>query len=254
MTSRLPGVGLRAILLSAFVILLSTAAAGQERVTIDFENGAAAAGYNDVRIPGSGGTLFSLTDDLQAARTYFWRVRLDYRVTNRNVVSALAAPLSIDSRGTSGIDIVFMNKMFQAGTPLAAQYVFNSYRVTWRYEFVQSTSWRFGLGVTAKIRDALTGLRGGGQSAEKRNVGFVPLINFKLERSLGRRAAFRLEGDALAAPQGRAEDIFAGLIVPVSAKVAIKAGYRLLEGGADIDEVYTFTAVHYASVGAILRF
>jgi len=254
MTSRVIGVALRPILLSAFLLLLSTAAAAQERVTIDVENGAAAAGYNDVRIPGSGGTLFSLTDDLRSAGTYFWRVRLDYRVTNRNVLSALAAPLSIDSGGTSGNDIVFMNETFRAGTPLAARYVFNSYRVTWRYEFVQNASWRFGLGITAKIRDALTGLRGGGQAAEKRNVGFVPLVNFKLERSLGRRAAFRLEGDALAAPQGRAEDVFAGLVFPVSRRVAVKAGYRLLEGGADVDEVYTFTAIHYAAVGAIVRF
>ena len=44
------------------------------------------------------------------------------------------------------------------------------------------------------------------------------------------------------------------MIFPVSPKVAVKAGYRLLEGGADVDEVYTFTAVHYASIGAIVRF
>jgi hypothetical protein len=254
MISRVVGSDLCPILLSAFLIPLSTAAAAQERLTIDFENGAAAAGYTDVRIPGSGGTLFSLTDGLRSDTTYFWRVRLDYRVTNRNVISALAAPLSIDSRGTSGTDIVFTDKMFPAGTPLTAQYVFNSYRVTWRYEFVQNASWRFGVGVTGKVRHALTSLRGGGQSAEKRNVGFVPLVNFKLERSIGRRAALRLEGDALAAPQGRAEDVFAGLVFAVSPKVAVKAGYRLLEGGADVDEVYTFSAVHYASVGVIARF
>jgi hypothetical protein len=33
----------------------------------------------------------------------------------------------------------------------------------------------------------------------------------------------------------------------------LKAGYRLLEGGADNDEVYNFTLVNYATIGLIAR-
>jgi hypothetical protein len=108
--------------------------------------------------------------------------------------------------------------------------------------------------VTAKVRDAATILDATGQHAEKTNVGVVPLVNFKLERDLGKRAVFRFEGDALAAPQGRAEDIFAGILVPLSKNATIKAGYRLLEGGADTADVYTFAAFHYAAVGVIVHF
>jgi hypothetical protein len=34
----------------------------------------------------------------------------------------------------------------------------------------------------------------------------------------------------------------------------LKAGYRILEGGASNDEVYTFALIHYALVGAVLTF
>jgi len=104
------------------------------------------------------------------------------------------------------------------------------------------------------VRDAVTSLSAGDLFAEKTNVGLVPLINFKLERRLGDRASFLLEGDALAAPQGRAEDIFAGVLVHANDNWSVKAGYRILEGGADNDEVYTFALIHYAAVGVVVRF
>ncbi|MDH4065393.1 MAG: hypothetical protein OEW19_13425, partial [Acidobacteriota bacterium] len=91
-------------------------------------------------------------------------------------------------------------------------------------------------------------------TAEKSNVGFVPLVNFMLHRRLGARATFALEGDALAAPQGRAEDIFAGLLVHAGSNLSFRAGYRLLEGGADNDEVYTFALIHYLAAGVVVRF
>ena len=48
--------------------------------------------------------------------------------------------------------------------------------------------------------------------------------------------------------------MFAGVRIPAGRHLSFKAGYRLLEGGADNDEVYTFAAVHYVAVGAVLRF
>ena len=63
-----------------------------------------------------------------------------------------------------------------------------------------------------------------------------------------------LEGDALAAPQGRAEDVFAGILVHAGTRWSMKAGYRFLEGGADNDEVYTFAHVHYLAAGVVIRF
>ncbi len=246
---------LKVVLLSAALsVCLPASAPAQDRWRVDFENGAAIAGYNDVRIPGDTGTLFSLTDDLASDTAYFWRVRADVRLAPKHVLSALVAPLTINASGTFDQPVSFAGTTFAPGVPTTGLYVFNSYRVTYRYEPVRRENWMFGVGVTVKVRDAETRLDAGGTSAAKTNVGAVPLVNFKFERRLGARATFQLEGDALAAPQGRAEDIFAGILVHAGKQWSIKAGYRFLEGGADNDEVYTFALVHYLAAGVVVRF
>lgn len=230
------------------------AAAQPARWRIDFENGAAISGYNDARIPGDSGSKFSLVDDLSSDTVYFWRVRAEVRVASRHVISALVAPLGIDARGRFDRPVSFAGRTFPPGSDVNGRYVFNSYRVSWRYEPVQGDNWRFGIGATLKVRDALVRLQSGGIGAEKANVGPVPLVNFRLERRLVEGTWLLVEGDALAAPQGRAEDVFAGLLVDAGRHLSLKAGYRFLEGGADNDEVYTFALVHYVAVGAVVRF
>jgi len=68
---------------------------------------------------------------------------------------------------------------------------------------------------------------------------------WKLDEKFG----ILLEGDALAAPQGRAEDVLIAATYRLSDRMGLKAGYRILEGGADNDEVYNFALFNYASVG-----
>jgi hypothetical protein len=243
-----------ALALAVLFAAPSVAAAQEPRWALDLENGAVFTWYNDVRIPGNTGTLFSFNKDLTSNTEYFWRVRLDVRLGAKHVLSGLVAPLGIDASGVFDRPVSFAGETFAPDVPVTGRYVFNSYRFTYRYEFLNKGGWRFGVGVTAKVRDAVISLRTATQYAEKPNLGVVPLVNFKLERDLGRKAVFRLEGDALAASQGRAEDIFAGVLVPLNRNVTLKAGYRMLEGGADNDEVYTFAGFHYAAFGAIIRF
>jgi hypothetical protein len=40
------------------------------------ESGLVTTGYNDVRIPSNGGTLFSLKDDFNVRSSFFYRLRL----------------------------------------------------------------------------------------------------------------------------------------------------------------------------------
>jgi hypothetical protein len=188
------------LMTAAFLSVVVPAASAQDRWRVDFENGAAISGYNDVRIPGDTGTMFSFTDDLASDTAYFWRVRADVRLAPKHVLSALVAPLTINSAGSFDQRVSFAGATFAPGVPVNGLYVFNSYRVTYRYEPVRRDNWMFGIGVTVKVRDAVTRLESKGTMAEKANVGAVPLVNFKLERRLGSRATFQLEGDALAAP------------------------------------------------------
>lgn len=45
---------------------------------IDFESGIVFTGYNDVRVPGGQGTLFSLKDDINSKTNLFYRIRASY--------------------------------------------------------------------------------------------------------------------------------------------------------------------------------
>jgi hypothetical protein len=224
------------------------------KVELDIETGGVFSGYNDVRIPGIGGTLFSLSEELKADPKIFYRIRVFYDFNDRHHLGVLFAPLSIQSTGKLDRDLIFQGKTFPANTPLETTYQFNSYRLIYRYDFMRKEKIEFGIGLTAKIRDAKIAVKGNGVESEKTNVGFVPIVHFRLSWKLSPKLAFLLDGDALAAPQGRAEDVFAGLTLKMTDGLDLKAGYRILEGGADNEVVYNFALIHYASIGAIFHF
>ena len=233
-------------------IFLDTSVNAQ--ATIDFETGLVFTGYNDVRIPGDQGTLFSLKDDLKAKTKIFYRLRASYTIKSRHTFSLLYAPLEIKSEGSVAYDIFFEGVLFPANTQLYGTYKFNSYRLTYRYDIVYKPKIVFGLGFTAKIRDAGISLSSPGLTAEKTNVGFVPIINFRLWWKIEDKFGLLLDGDALAAPQGRAEDVLIAATYKLSDNFGIRAGYRILEGGSDSGEVYNFALFHYASVGISYTF
>ena len=245
----------RLTLLAVFMSVLFLAAPRIfSQIDLDVESGAVFSGYNDVRIPGDQGTLFSLSEELEADPGAFLRIRFLYNFNERSHLGALYAPLSVTSSGQLDRDLSFAGETFAAKTPLEATYKFNSYRLFYRYDLVKREKVEFGLGFTAKIRDARIAVKSDDTEAEKTNVGFVPIINFRLLLGLTDKVAFLLDGDALAAPQGRAEDVLAALIFKASKNIDFKAGYRIVEGGADNDEVYNFALINYASVGAIIHF
>jgi hypothetical protein len=235
-----------------FTFFLKTSATAQ--AVIDFETGAVFTGYNDVRIPGDQGTPFSLKDDLIPKTDFFYRIRLNYTIRSRHTLSLLYAPLEIKSEGSVPKEILFEGVVFDANTELRGTYKFNSYRLTYRYNIIQKPRIEFGLGFTAKIRDASIALSSPGLTSEKSNVGFVPIINFRLLWKIDDKFGLLLDGDALAAPQGRAEDVLIAATYKVSDNLGIRAGYRILEGGADNDEVYNFALFHYASAGISYTF
>jgi hypothetical protein len=171
-------------------------------------------------------------------------------------VSVLFAPLSLKARGSVDKDISFNGDLFPASMDLQAFYKFNSYRLTYRFDFVNSKKWKVGLGFTAKIRDAEVRLEDAEKSSSNTNIGFVPLLNFRVEWMVSNKMSLLLEGDALASPggQGRAEDVLLALFYRLSDSVSLKAGYRILEGGADVESVYNFTLLNYVVAGAEFRF
>lgn len=76
----------------------------------------------------------------------------------------------------------------------------------------------------------------------------MPLLSFRLAWRLGGPFALSLDGDALAARQGRVEDVALALEF-ATGDLTFRAGYRLVEGGVDSKEVYNFAWLNHAAIG-----
>lgn len=243
-------------IIHSWLLFLLAVSAGAQGL-LDLETGVVLGGpYNAIRVPGTGGTPFDLTESgFRTRPAWFYRVRAGYTFADRHTVSLLYAPLAVTARsGGLPTPLNFNGVSFNPGRPIDVRYTFNSYRLTYRFDFVRKQRLRFGAGFTGKIRDAAIRLENGERESTKTNVGFVPLLNFLLDWGFSNKMGLLLEGDALAAPQGRAEDVFVGLRYRPGKALGVKVGYRGLEGGADNEEVYNFTFFHYLVAGAVWRF
>lgn len=226
----------------------------QAQVFLDLETGLVASGYNNVQIPKSTGTRISLSKDLKTDPALFSRFRLGCKFGAKHTLSILMAPLSLNAAGKVNIPVAFNKDNFPANIDLKGKYRFNSYRLTYRYDILQKKDLKLGIGFTAKIRDAAVSLTGNQIKSEKTNVGFVPLLNFRLEWLFGDQLSLLFEGDALAAKQGRAEDVLLALRWHINKDISLKAGYRIVEGGANVEEVYNFALIHYLVAGLTFHF
>jgi hypothetical protein len=239
-----------AAVLAILAILAPPSGAGELRASL--EGGAAWQTRNDFRIPGSGGTLVSLAD-YESGPFAAFRGSLNWDLTPRQSLRLLAAPLRVETTFVPQSPVVFQDLVYPAGRPLDTTYVFNSYRLTWYWRFPPGEKWSFRLGATLKVRDAQIALAGDAGRSVKDDLGAVPLLYVFARYQATPRFALELEADALAAPQGRAEDLSVKGVLRLSDRVDLDFGYRLLEGGADNDEVYTFAFFHYAVAGVRIR-
>jgi len=222
---------------------------------VELEGGAVWQSKNDVRIPNiEEATRFSLLDIQGSGPWPAGRIYLTWNANPRHSFRALLAPLSITEAGVLSSSTSFAGATFDAGVPTKATYRFNSWRLTYSYRFHQSTRWSWWVGLTAKIRDAKVELSQNDTSAAKTDVGFVPLLHVRGWYAFTTRWRLVFDMDALAGGPGRAEDASLKLCADVGERWSIAAGYRTVEGGADVDEVYNFAWLHYAVASLSYRF
>ena len=242
---------------AAGLVALALASASAPAAAGDFalqaEAGPVWQTRNDFRIPGDGGTLVELAE-VDSGPVGSFRGTLTWDLTERQSLRLLAAPLSVETAFTPASPIVFQDVVFPAGRPTQARYVFNSYRLSWYWRFPPGRRWSFRLGATLKLRDAEIGLSGAPGGSRKDDLGLVPLLYVQARYQATERLALEAEADALAAPQGRAEDVSLKAVLRLTDAIELDVGYRILEGGADNDEVYTFAFFHYAVAGLRIRF
>jgi len=236
--------------LLAMGLVTDAVAQERERLAIEAEGGLLWQSRNDVRIPNETGTLFSLVDVAGGGPYGAFRVEAAFDVNDRHGFRVVVAPLAIEDGATLGGPVLFAGEIFDPGLATTANYQFSSYRVTYRYRFYRGPTWRWKVGFTGFVRDARIALRQDDTFAEDTDLGFVPLLHLSGDARLSSRLRFTLDFDGLAAPQGRAFDVAAKLGYSLSNRWEVAFGYRAIEGGADVEQVYNFAWLHFA-VGAL---
>jgi hypothetical protein len=148
----------------------------------------------------------------------------------------------------------FAGQTYEPGVPTEATYQFNSWRLSYRYRFKNGERWKLWVGFTAKIRDAKIELSQGDTASKDDDFGFVPLLHFAADCRLAERWHFTTDLDALAGGPGRAIDLGLKLGYDVNDRWSVTAGYRTVEGGADVEQVYNLAWFNSAVVSAVYRF
>ena len=242
------------VLVAAALAVPCAAATQTPRLVFELEGGAAWQSHNDVEIPNDGSaTRFSLSGLTGGGPRPAGRVYVTWNLGERHGLRALVAPFSLTETGVPDAQIDFAGQRFTAGAPLDAGYTFNSYRLTYRYRAratERTTAW---VGFTAKVRDAAIELEQGATASRKDDVGFVPLLHLAGEWRASPRWRLSLDADALAGGPGRAVDAALKVGYDLRDDLTLQAGYRTLEGGADVEETYNFAWLHYAVASIVWR-
>ncbi len=210
----------------------------------NLESGAFYTNMNDIR-NGTNGTLFSLKNDFQTPVSPFLRLRVGYLSYGKNHFSFLFAPLKIIETGTIEKDILFDGKNFVANNQIEVIYKFNSYRFTYNRRIISKDNFKFGLGLSLKIRDAGVSLKNKELFIENFSIGFVPLINLITNWDISQKMGVDFFGEGLAASKGRAIDLALSGRYSFTKNLQGNIGYRLLEGGANGTTRYNFIQLHF---------
>jgi hypothetical protein len=244
--------------LTALAALVPVAAPAAESVppspALTVELGAAWQLRNTAQVSNEPPNTRFKIDDLTGDGPYpAGRVVLDWPLNEKHHLRFLIAPLEIDESGTTSQPIVFQNTTFAPG-PIDVKYRFDSYRASYRYVFYERERWTWSGGGTLNIRDAEIRLQQGTLTRVRKNTGVVPLLALEGQWRFAPGWYGLLDFEGLAAPQGRAIDVALKLGYDVTPNISVAGGYRILDGGADNDDLYTFARFDSAVLGLTWSF
>jgi hypothetical protein len=222
---------------------------------LELELGPAWQNRNDVQIPNDeNGTRFSLDDVTGGGPWMAGRVNFTWNMTQRSSLHVIAAPFSYTETGRLDEAVDFVDERYTPDTPVTATYKFNSWRLGYRFRFFENDRWTLRGGGTIKVRDAKIELRQGETTSRDTDVGVVPLLSFAADYRPADRWHLIFDFEGLAGGPGRAFDTTLKVGYDLNDRWSITGGYRLLEGGADTDDVYNFAWFNYVVVSGVYRF
>jgi len=226
-----------------------------DRFVLELEAGPVWQSKNTVQIPNdASGTRFSLKDLVGTGPWAAGRLYFTWNINQKHSLRLMAGPLSYTETGIFDEQVNFAGESYQPGLPVEATYEFNSWRLGYRWKFKDGERWTLWAGFTANVRDARIALAQGETSSEDTDLGFVPLLSFAADYRFADQWYAHFDFEGLAGGPGRAIDTALKVVYEINHSWAVSAGYRMLEGGADVDEVYNFAWFQYAVVSGIYRF
>jgi hypothetical protein len=198
------------LFLSGYALFPGSSAEAQSRPTfeIELEAGLVWQTRNNIQIPNNrSGTRFSLLDLAGEGPWPAGRLFLTWNINGRHGLRVLLAPLSITKTGFLAGPVSFSGSDFQAGVPVEGTYRFNSWRISYRYRFLERQALNLWIGFSAKLRDAKIELRQGATTARDTDLGFVPLLHLSADWGISGGGHLMFDFDGLAGGPGRAFDI-----------------------------------------------
>jgi hypothetical protein len=226
----------------------------EPRFSLELEVGPTWQSKNDVQIPNTElGTRFSLEDLVGSGPWAAGRIYFTWNINQKHSLRLLAAPLSYTETGIFDETVDFAGETYDPGVPTEATYQFNSWRIGYRWKFKDGDKWTLWLGFTAKVRDAKIELAQGDTTSNDTDVGFVPLLAFAADYRFADQWRLIFDFEGLAGGPGRAFDVALKVGYDINDRWSLTAGYRTVEGGVDIDDVYNFAWFNYAVVSGHYR-
>ncbi len=230
-------------------IFIKPGESSAQQFIAEVETGGLWFSRNDVRIPNEEGTLFDMTTLTGTDPAPFLRLRLNLMLGDRHLLRVLYAPVEVSGSGQFEQEVFFEESTFQPDIMTEGTYQFNTYRLTYRYMFLDSRPWRLGAGAAVLVRDAEVKLEQEELTERNTDLGVVPLVHLFAERYLTENFSLSFDAETLAGPQGRATDAAIAANFAISNPLSFNIGYRVIEGGADVGEVYNFAWINFGFIG-----
>jgi hypothetical protein len=237
------------------LLTLEPAIAADPSVKLRLSVGSSWQARNDVQIPNTDlGTRFSLQEAAGSGPTPYARFELNWTINEKHGVRVLLAPLSYTETVMFEQDVRFAGASFGSNQSTDATYRFNSWRLGYHYSLMQNDAASVRIGATLKVRDAEIRLTQGDTVSFDDDVGIVPLLYLAGDYRLGNRWALRADFDGLAGGPGRAIDVGVALEYSIARQWQIGAEVRVLDGGADTEDVYNFARFNSTAIAISTAF
>lgn len=230
-----------------------------DSAVVDYEAGVLAILQNDGRY-GADGTEFTAEDTTQSDNlAVAQRVSIEL-MSGAHTIVLLYAPLEVTTRFVNEDDLRFRNEFFDVGTALEHRYLFDGYRASYLYRFL-NTSFSLQGGGSLQVRNAnvaFTALDGTGY-AEESDIGLVPALKLRARYDAPSGVYAMFDADGLSTfglvgdTQGGIYDVGLSLGFPLFDGVDLFTRLRFLGGGADVPDQEIENWAHFASASAGLR-